>query len=689
MKAIRWRHPARPAVVACLLAGGAAGASPALAAGSLTSGEVACAAARMQALAERTRPADEHAGGAEAVPVTVLYAPAHGADLDGTAFTNLWRRDPAPAPPHFQGAGAGPEAQLAFTVTSLRDTLSNPARPRLFQVGFLVEQSSTSRVSPGDPRAFSLLVDPTLAADPDPASLLVINDLSPDAATAAETDSKPGRGLQVDGITTPCVAGGYDDADLVFMGALAQRLLRPLAWNGDPGSPRAYDVVGGVIREAEAGSFRLLLLARDPADGQVRGRLAVRMRAPRAFDGALTTGSVEVLTGCAEDACTEGPARWELFVAPPSFPASPDPAARTWSPNAPGAAHVAWSAAGGPAPGSADVDWYRLLDGTAWNPRRFVKGLALSPRGFPADYSHLPEFFTEAASLPAAGVIWNGGWRDSAPAGWDGSTPLPVPEGAELVAQEAEAEGFTPLAVLGWRHGDTPSLATPGHPANDWSNATARARYAEVAASFAAEHHPPYLFLGNENDAYFVSHPDDYPRWITAYEAAYDAVKAVSPQTLVGPVFQYENLAGLDGLTGDATPHWGALAAHHLAKVDVVGVSLYPWFGIERAEDLPEDYLAPLFAHDGGRPVVITETGWPAEPPTGIAAPWTASEAEQVTFVGRLFRAIQGRDVRAAVWLYLYPPVPDGSLELNLFGSLSLRDDDAAERPVYDAWKSR
>ncbi len=689
MATSRWRVPARAVIAACLLVGAAVGSSPALAAGTLTAGEVSCAAGRIQALAARTRLADEHAGGAETVPVTVLYAPGHGADLDGTAFTNLWRRDLDPAAPHFEGAGAGPEAQLAFTVTTLRDTLANPARPRLFQVGFLVEQSSASRVGPGDPRAFTLLVNPTLAADPDPASLLAINDLVPTAAQAIETDSKPGRGLQVDGITTPCAAGGYDGADLDFMGALAQRLLRPLAWNGDPGAARAYDVVGGVIREQEAGSFRLLLVARDPADGQVRGRLAVRIQAPRAFDGSLTTGSVEVLTGCTEEACTEGPARWELFVVPPSFPASPEPAAQTWSPDAPGAGHVAWSAAGGSAPGSADVGWYQLLEGTTWNPRSFVKGLALSPQGFPTDYSHLPEFFAEAASLPAAGVIWNGGWRDSAPASWDGSTPLPVPEGAELVAQQADLEGFTPLAVLGWRHGDTPNLATPGHPANDWSNSTARERYAEVAARFAAEHHPPYLFLGNENDAYFVAHPDDYSNWISAYEAAYDAVKAVSPKTLVGPVFQYENLAGRDGLTGDATPHWGALAAHHLAKVDIVGVSLYPWFGIERAEDLPEDYLAPLFAHDGGRPVVITETGWPADPPTGIAAPWTASEAEQVTFVGRLFRAIAGRDVRAAVWLYLFPPVPDGSLEFDLFGSLSLRDAAGAKRPVYDAWASR
>ncbi len=680
---------ARPALAAGLALCLGSAAPVARAAGSPSAAEVACEAARLGALAARTRLADEHAAGAEAVPVTVLYAPGHGADLDGTAFTSLWRRDLAPAPPHFQGAGAGPEAQLAFTVTTLRDTLSNPARPRLFQVGFLAEQSSTRRVGPGDPRAFTLLVNPTLAPDPDPVSLLAINDLVAEAAQAIETDSKPGRGLQVDGITEPCTADGYDDADVDFMGPLAQRLLRPLAWNGDAGAPRAYDVVGGVIRESEDGTYRLLLLARDPADGAVRGRFAVRLRAPRAFDGGLTTGSVEVLTGCAEGACTEGPARWELFVVPPSFPDSADPSAQVWHADAPGAGHVAWSPATGPAPGSADVSWDLLLRGTAWNPRSFVKGLALSPQGFPADYGRLPEFFAEAASLPAPGVVWNGGWRDSAPAGWNGETPLPVPAGADLVAQEAAAEGFTPLVVLGWRHDLTPDLATPGDPANDWSNATARKRYAEVAARFAAAHHPPYLFLGNENDAYFEAHPDDYPRWITAYDAAYDAVKAASPETLVGPVFQYENLAGLDGLVGDDAPRWGALAAHHLAKVDVVGASLYPWFGIEHAADLPGDYLAPLFAHDGGRPVVVTETGWPADPPTQVPAPWAASPAEQVTYVDRLFRAIAGRDVRAAVWLYLYPPVPDGSLAFDLFGSLALRDAAGAKRPVYDAWAAQ
>jgi hypothetical protein len=55
--------------------------------------------------------------------------------------------------------------------------------------------------------------------------------------------------------------------------------------------------------------------------------------------------------------------------------------------------------------------------------------------------------------------------------------------------------------------------------------------------------------------------------------AAYDAIRAVSPETLVGPVFQYEHLSGLGRLAAMTAPNWGALAAHDLGRVEVLGLS--------------------------------------------------------------------------------------------------------------------
>jgi len=662
-------------------------------AATLSTAEVACEAARLDALARRTRAVDPRSlpvpGQGPEVPATVLYAPARGADLNGTAFTNQWRREGAAQP-------AITESHLAFTVTVLRQTLLNPARPPLFQVGMMREASSSSAVDPGDPRALAVEVNPTLDDAPPAAAFLAIDNLETGNATAVTSDSKPGRGLQVDGITTAC-SDRYDEGDLDFLDNLAQRLIRPRAWNDNPAAPRAYDVVGGLFRDTEPGVYRLALRAVDPADGTLRGRLALRIEAPRTAEGGLAAGHVEIVSGCDPLGCTEGPARWEIFFVPPAFPTAPAAADRTWSAAAAGAARLSWTPAGGD-PASAPVSWNLLLRDTAWNRVGFVKGVALSPRGFPDDFSHLPEFFAEAAGLRDAGVLWNGSWLSGVrETGWDGSGPMPLPGAAELLADRAGALGFTPLYVLGWRSGATPDLATPGDPATDWSDAEARHRYAQLAGRLAGSLHPPFLFLGNESDAYFETAPADYARWISAYEEAYAAVKVASPETRVGPVFQYENLAGLDGLSGDdTTPQWGALEAHDPATVDVVGITLYPFLGTERAERVPDEYLEPLAEHLSqlaapglAPPIVVTETGWPAEAAPDQPVPWQVSPSSQVAYVDRLFGLLRGHDVRAVVWLFLYPPVDDGSLDARLFGSISLRDEAGNPRPVYDAWAKK
>lgn len=654
--------------------------------GAHTEAQASCARSRIEALAARTLVEGER-GGEPGVPVTVLYAPGRGADLNGTAFTNQWGRHGTPFS-HLTGPEPRREAHLPFTVTVLRETLINPARLPLFQVGFMREASSSSLVDPGDPRAFTLLVNPTLQptseVDPETAPLLEINALAAHAASAVSSDSKPGRGLQADRITEPCT-DGYGEEDLDFMGSIAQRVLRPIAWNGDGNAPRAYDVLGGIVREPEPGAYRVLLRAVDPADGRRVGRLAARIEAPRTSDGGLGVGTVEVLP---EE--SEGPAHWELLVVPPAFPPSGDPTQATWSAEAPGAARVGWNPASGTAPAEDDVNWYLLLRDSEWNRLTFLKGLALSPEGFPFDFDKLPEFYAEAATFPSPAVMWNGSWRAGIDAeDWDGTGPAPFPGGAELTALEAEQKRFTPLFVFGWRSGETPHLAVPDNPVNDWSNAQARELYVSVTARFAQAYRPRFLFLGNESDAYYAAAPDDYPRWIDAYEEAYAAIKEASPETLVGPVFQLEELAGLGELSGETEPRWGALEAHDLSTVDVLGISLYPWFRSERPADVPLDHLAPLFERIGDTPVLITETGWPAEEHPEHPVPWETSEAAQVTYVHRLFRMIEGRDVRGAVWAFLHPLLDDGDLVGRLFGSISLRNEHGAKRPVYDVWAAQ
>jgi hypothetical protein len=351
------------------------------------------------------------------------------------------------------------------------------------------------------------------------------------------------------------------------------------------------------------------------------------------------------------------------------------------SAQAPDTAHAADSAG---TPDGADAAVRADADGGP----SYLRGFALSPQGFPDDYSGLPQFFAEVGQLGRATVKWNGPWRDDVTGGSNAGT---APNGALAVAGAAGMYGFTPVLVFGWRTGAELHIKVPADSRNDWSNTEAARLYREMLAAFARAHRPPYMFLGNESDFYYEQDPTDYERWLAVYADAYVAIKQASPATRVGPVFNHEHLAGRGALNGWTTAHWPALERHDLARVDIVGLSVYPFLQHKTPAEVPAGYLDALVSRIGGKPIAVTETGWPAEAPASPAVPWTASAQAQVEFVSSFFALIAGKDVRLANWLFLYQPVPPAmpSLERQLFDSIALREPDGAARPAHAAWIAR
>jgi hypothetical protein len=313
-----------------------------------------------------------------------------------------------------------------------------------------------------------------------------------------------------------------------------------------------------------------------------------------------------------------------------------------------------------------------------------VKGYGISPQGFPADYSRYADFLTEVGQLPNGGVMFNGAWRQDVAGGSDaGEIPAP----AAGLLQAAAQYGYTPIVVFGWRSSETElHIGVPANPANDWGNMEARALFKQMLVDFATQYQPPYLFLGNESDAYYIANPADYERWVEFYSEAYDAIKAASPDTQVGPILQYERTAGLGSFSGWTEPHWGALEAHDLSKVDILGITLYPFFSVASPEDIPSEYLAPLAERIGTKAVAITETGWPAEN-LGLNAPWEESPEAQVRYLEALDNILSPLKIRVLNWLFVYP-IDSGqdSFDSQAFGSISLRDANGDKRPIYDAW---
>ncbi len=314
-----------------------------------------------------------------------------------------------------------------------------------------------------------------------------------------------------------------------------------------------------------------------------------------------------------------------------------------------------------------------------------IKGYGISPLGFPADYSQFIAFLQEVGSLPNRGVMFNGAWREDVISGSDAGE---IPPTAITVMEQAATYDYTPIIVFGWRSDEgVYHISVPGNAVNDWSNAEAKDLFEQMLVELASKYHPPYLFLGNESDAYFISEPEDYARWIDFYNRAYDAVKAVSPHTIIGPVFQYERLSGQGTFNQWTTPQWPALDLHDLNKVDIVGLTVYLWLSVATPEEIPDDYFAPLLEHLGDKPIAITESGWPGAY-LGTETAWEASPEAQIRFVDALHRILGGVNVKILNWLHLNQMQKlEGNLTFwQAFSSISLRDTEGIKRPVYDVW---
>ncbi len=312
-------------------------------------------------------------------------------------------------------------------------------------------------------------------------------------------------------------------------------------------------------------------------------------------------------------------------------------------------------------------------------------GFAFSPLGFPHTYTHTTEFFEDIERMKDAAVMWNGSWRDDAVEGSDAGD---IPEAAALIADSAIEYCYVPLAVFGWRFGSTNYIQIPTSTINDWTNVEARRKFISMLVDYVIKYRPPYVFLGNENDFYYESNVADYAHWIISYNAAYDAIKEVSETTLVGPVFNYEHISGNGILNNWNTSFWEALDSHDLDKVDVLGLTVYPFFNYVDPSDVPNNYLKPFIDKIGNRPIVITETGWPAENINGLNPPWVTTEEAQVEYVQRLQRFTSTHTYPVINWLYYNGLLSDEteSDTWKTFGSISIKNRQGNEYQVYNPW---
>lgn len=371
---------------------------------ALTAEQVACNAGQLGRLLGRAVPLREEAAGGSA------GAAALG-PLDGGWTLFATYADPFGA---YEGLLIGPrtdppapERQLAFVLQpSIRQLLLNPERPPLSQVTLAREDSASTLAGAGATNHLALALDPTLAPDPGAVSSasLVVDDGALDGETLGTVpgrpaSTRPGRGLDADGLTATCHLGLTGEDLRLF--ALLQRLLRVDLRDGD-GAPVGAAVA--LYRDRSPDHLRADVYPRAPeiresrasnestsgkasADGgpSAACRFSIAIDLERAADRSLRRATLRQVEAVGEGApaCTGATLTGEVFLVPANRAGGPP-----WSRDE--ASEALQLVGPESTPGAATADLDRLLDGSRWNrpgpepitgcPYATVAALASSPR---------------------------------------------------------------------------------------------------------------------------------------------------------------------------------------------------------------------------------------------------------------------------------------------------------------------
>jgi hypothetical protein len=316
---------------------------------------------------------------------------------------------------------------------------------------------------------------------------------------------------------------------------------------------------------------------------------------------------------------------------------------------------------------------------------------SLPPRSFQLGVSSLPteaseeaysEAFALAGSLGEVILIQRAPpWADFLPGG---SVSPRTERLTRLERDLARRNGLRLLlAIDPTQPSDRGTLA--GLPASlagrDFADKSVRASFIAYAKYLALNYKPAYLALGVEVDLYYLRRGDAaFRNFVSVYFEAYDAVKEVSPDTLVFPTFQYENVLGVLARGAPSQPSW-SLVDRFLPKLDVLAVSTFPRAAFQGIEQLPGDYFRALQSRVD-KPVAFFSAGWASR------NEGAHDEASQISFIYRVFAAAEELQSPFLIWFLARDPDIGPDDGLGSLASMGLYSADGRPKNVLRVWRN-
>ena len=213
-------------------------------------------------------------------------------------------------------------------------------------------------------------------------------------------------------------------------------------------------------------------------------------------------------------------------------------------------------------------------------------------------------------------------------------------------------------------------------------NPDLRAALVAEARFVAAAHQPGYLAFGIEVNATFDRSQEEYEAYLDVYREVYDAVKEVSPRTLVFPTFQFEQLLGVTPWEVAHPPRWERLAEFG-ERLDLVAIATFPSLAHEVAKAIPAEYYAQLREHTN-LPIAFAASGFSSAPgPGGINS---STPDEQRRYLERLLAEAEELRSPFLVWYASRDPAFVSDLPIELLRSSGLLDRSGQPKEAWRVW---
>jgi hypothetical protein len=259
---------------------------------------------------------------------------------------------------------------------------------------------------------------------------------------------------------------------------------------------------------------------------------------------------------------------------------------------------------------------------------------------------------------------------------WDGDLKDEIPvQVVHVFGNLGTDSGVEPYVLLGFSEALSPAQVATF--AQDHGDA-----FRETAVRIADRYRPGIMLLGNElNFTAYEKSAAGYEAFVDLITEIRTAIREAHPDILVGAVLQTEMLLGNAGRTGVKREDVTHIIDRLAPRIDVLGLTLFPFLDYDEPSEIPDDYLAPLRAHTD-LPFLITETGWPSEPVAGIHG----SPQAQIDYLKRLLELL--RDEKLAGLMWAFPHDVGVHTPGKLYNSVSLLQNDGTPKAAWSHWQA-